>query len=237
MERWAAVAGPGGTPLPTTPPLTVAAAAGSGLCPPGWCGIVRLGDTVLATAPEPGAAHALRTALAALPPADRTDPEALARGLDRTGAPAVAEVLGPASLAYLDAAGFRPAHRGSPVDTVDPGDARLAALLERAGPEEAGESGLAGLEAPVHVLVEGGRAVAAAGYARLAADTAHLCVLTDPGRRGRGLARPVASAATARALAEGLFPQWRARPVRSRAVAAALGYRALGAQLSVRLRS
>ncbi|NEB68512.1 GNAT family N-acetyltransferase, partial [Streptomyces fulvissimus] len=51
----------------------------------------------------------------------------------------------------------------------------------------------------------------------------------------RGLARQVASEATAHALAAGLLPQWRARPAASRRVAAALGYRELGAQLSVRL--
>ncbi|PWS40209.1 GNAT family N-acetyltransferase, partial [Streptomyces sp. ZEA17I] len=44
------------------------------------------------------------------------------------------------------------------------------------------------------------------------------------------------SEATAHALAAGLLPQWRARPAASRRVAAALGYRELGAQLSVRLR-
>ncbi|MFL1439563.1 hypothetical protein ACJOT0_32550, partial [Nocardiopsis sp. frass2] len=157
LERWAAVAGPRAAPLPLTPPLTVAAVRGSGLCPPGWCGIVRLADATVATAPDPGAARALRTALAALAPRDRTDPAAVTRALSGTGTRTVADVLGPASLAYLDAADFRPAHRGAPVAVLDPGDARLAALLERAGPEEAGESGLEGLDGPVHALLEGDR--------------------------------------------------------------------------------
>ncbi|WP_326702558.1 GNAT family N-acetyltransferase [Streptomyces cyaneofuscatus] len=77
--------------------------------------------------------------------------------------------------------------------------------------------------------------LAAAGYAHWPRDTAHLCVLTAPDARGGGLARRVASEATAHALAAGLLPQWRARPAASRRVAAALGYRELGAQLSVRL--
>ncbi|WP_306368199.1 GNAT family N-acetyltransferase [Nocardiopsis sp. CC223A] len=236
MERWAAVAGPHGTPIPLTPPLTVAAVEGSGLCPNGWCGIVRLGEATLATAPGTGDADALRAALATLAPKDRTDPGAVDRALERTGALAVAEVLGPASLAYVDAAALREADdEDVPVVTIDPGDARLAALLHRAGPEDAGESGLADMDAPVSAVEEDGRVVAAAGYARLSADTAHLGVLTDPERRDRGLARFVASAATARALGESLLPQWRARPPRSRAVAAGLGHRALGAQLSVRL--
>ncbi|CAL9352500.1 hypothetical protein SUDANB121_00507 [Nocardiopsis dassonvillei] len=236
MERWAAVAGPRGTPVPLTPPLTVAAVEGSGLCPDGWCGIVRLGEATLATAPDARAADALRSALATLAPKEHTDPEAVGRALERTGALAVAEVLGPASLAYVDAAALREAaDEGVPVATIDPGDARLAALLDRTGSEEAGESGLADMDAPVSAVEEGGRVVAAAGYGRWAEDTAHLGVLTDPGLRGRGLARFVASAATARALGEGLLPQWRARPSRSKAVAAGLGYRFLGAQLSVRL--
>ncbi|WP_223839676.1 GNAT family N-acetyltransferase [Saccharopolyspora pogona] len=74
------------------------------------------------------------------------------------------------------------------------------------------------------------------GYQTWPASTAHLCILTAPKQRGRGLARQVASAAVAHALDAGLLPQWRARPEASRRVATALGFRALGAQLSVRLR-
>ncbi|MFD6391459.1 GNAT family N-acetyltransferase [Nocardia sp. NPDC055029] len=54
-------------------------------------------------------------------------------------------------------------------------------------------------------------------------------------RRGQGLARATASAAVAHASAAGLLPQWRARVPQSRAVARALGFRELGAQLCVRL--
>ena len=53
--------------------------------------------------------------------------------------------------------------------------------------------------------------------------------LSDPGVRD--LARAVAGHAVADALHEGLVPQWRARPVESRRVARALGFRELGAQL------
>jgi RimJ/RimL family protein N-acetyltransferase len=60
-------------------------------------------------------------------------------------------------------------------------------------------------------------------------------VLTDTAARGRGLAQRVASAAVDRALADGLLPQWRARPPASRRVAQALGFRELGTQLSVYL--
>lgn len=76
--------------------------------------------------------------------------------------------------------------------------------------------------------------MAAAGYRLWPRRTAHLSVLTAPAARGRGLARTVASAAVAHALAADLLPQWRARPPASRRVAAALGFEELGAQLSLR---
>ncbi|GAA2750536.1 GNAT family N-acetyltransferase [Kitasatospora cinereorecta] len=78
--------------------------------------------------------------------------------------------------------------------------------------------------------------VAAAGYRRWPRDTAHLSVLTAAGHRGRGLARATASAAVAHALSRSLLPQWRARPDASRGVAAALGFRELGTQLSLTFR-
>jgi RimJ/RimL family protein N-acetyltransferase len=87
------------------------------------------------------------------------------------------------------------------------------------------------------VLRDGGSGAvtAACGYRRWPARLAHLCVLTAPQQRGRGLARTVAGAAVAHALDNGFLPQWRARPEPSRRVARALGFRELGAQLSVRL--
>jgi len=77
------------------------------------------------------------------------------------------------------------------------------------------------------------RVVAAAGYHRWPAGTAHLGILTAPDVRGRGLATRAAAAATADALAAGLLPQWRARVPASLRVAAKLGYRTLGRQFSV----
>lgn len=80
-----------------------------------------------------------------------------------------------------------------------------------------------------------GRVIAAAGWCRWPTGVAHLSVLTVPDQRGRGVARAVAGAAVADALAAGLLPQWRARPLASRRVALALGFRELGSQLSFRL--
>ncbi|WP_425297853.1 GNAT family N-acetyltransferase [Nocardia abscessus] len=61
---------------------------------------------------------------------------------------------------------------------------------------------------------------------------AQLSVLTAPDRRGQGL---TGSAAVEHALENGLLPQWRARTRESRRVAASLGFRELGALLSLEL--
>ncbi|MFF3846565.1 GNAT family N-acetyltransferase [Streptomyces sp. NPDC002328] len=145
----------------------------------------------------------------------------------------VVEVLGPAVLAYLPADGFRPVK--ARVAAVPAGHGGIRALMEAAGPDDVAESGVGDIDSPVFVVRDGADVVAAAGYERWPASTAHMCVLTDPRHRGRGLARQAASAAVSHALAAGLLPQWRARPQASRRVARALGFREWGAQLSVRL--
>lgn len=166
--------------------------------------------------------------LAGTDPADHTDPDVLRAALP------IIDVLGPAALAYLDEADFRPA--SIPDVTRRPAeDPVVKDLLERAGPEEAGESGLGELEVPLFTLTEKSEVIAAAGYRALPEGVAHLCVLTDSAHRGRGLAGTVASAAAAHALAQSLLPQWRARPAPSRRVATALVFRELGTQLSLDL--
>jgi hypothetical protein len=144
-------------------------------------------------------------------------------------------VLGPAALAYLDAADFRTAvPAGGAADRLPARHPDLDALCAAATPDEVGEAGLDGIESDVFVVRDGSRVVAAAGYERWLGVAAHLCVLTAGQARGRGLARIAASAAVAEALREGLLPQWRAVPEPSRRVARALGFRELGSQLSFR---
>ncbi|MEV0824344.1 GNAT family N-acetyltransferase [Nonomuraea rubra] len=88
------------------------------------------------------------------------------------------------------------------------------ALLASVPEHEARESGLDEVESTVYVVVrDGPEVVAAAGYRTWLESAAHVCVLTAPGRRGRGLARAVASATVARAL----------------------GFREYGTQISLRL--
>ena len=212
-----------------TPALSVTVSPRSYLCPPGWAGIVVLGGAALATAPDHDTARVVGQALSGLPAASLTDTGVLAGRLP------AAEILGPAALAYLDPAEFRP----------QPGDALTAQVrldqpgfrrfLLAADPGDVAESGISEISTPAFTVREHGQVVAAAGYRDWPRGTAHLSVLTASAARGRGLARAAASAAVAHAIAEGKLPQWRARPLPSRHVACALGFRELGSQVSIRL--
>lgn len=68
----------------------------SHLCPPGWAGIVVLGDAVLATAPDHGTARLIGQALGGVPVTSLAGGGVLSSRLP------AAEILGPAGLAYLD---------------------------------------------------------------------------------------------------------------------------------------
>jgi GNAT superfamily N-acetyltransferase len=208
--------------------IDVAVSPRSLLCPPGWVGVVGLGSAVIGTAPDGDTAEVVRGGLSDLPSAAMTDPAMVGGRLP------VVEVLGPASLAYCDVAGFRPVGF-SVVEIVPAGHPDVGSLLALVPAEDADESGLAEITSPAFVVRTGSDVIAAAGYRTWPSSTAHLSVLTVPAERGRGLARMVAAAAVTHALDVGLLPQWRARPEASRRVARALGFRELGSQLSIRL--
>lgn len=209
--------------------VNVVVSAESRLCPPGWVGVVALGGSAIATAPNERVAETLRAALAGLPVEAMVDAASLHDALP------VARVLGPASLSYVSPQGFRPVAAASDVAHLLGDHPAVRGLERAAGHEDAAEAALDEITSPAFVVREHGDVVAAAGYRIWPRRTAHLSVLTAPAARGRGLARTVASAAVAHALAAGLLPQWRARPRASRRVAAALGFEELGVQLSVEL--
>jgi hypothetical protein len=213
--------------FPTTG-VEVVFSAGSLLCPPGWVGIVSLGDAAIVTVPEGGLVGVVREALDGLPVAAVMDPDRM-----RAAAPVI-EVLGPANLAYLDERDHRPVELAA-VEAIPGGHADLAALLASVPADDVAECGLAEISSSAFVVRDGTQVVAAAGYRHWRGGVAHLGVLTAPQRRGRGLARTVASAAVVDSLANGLLPQWRARVEPSRRVARALGFRQLGGQLSIRI--
>lgn len=217
--------------FPTRGETRVVVSPESMLCPPEWVGIVTLDGAAIATVPTPRLAAPVRAVLAGSTAGTLPDLGRLRTALRVDG------VLGPATLAYLDAGDFIPAADGA-VDRLPGGAATtvaLDALLAAADPAEADESGLTGITSDAFVVREGPTVLAAAGYRLWPGSVAHLLVLTALGYRGRGLAQRVSSAAAAAALTAGLLPQWRARPTASRRVAAALGFREYGAQVSVRL--
>ncbi len=200
----------------------------SSLCPPGWCGIVTLGNAAIVTVPTDGIGELVRQRLAGLPVATLTHPDLVRRALP------VAESLGPATLAYCDKRSFPPTDPNV-MDVIPAGHADLAAFLASVAPDDADECGLAEITSPAFVVRSGKHIVAAAGYRSWPGQAAHICVLTAAQQRGRGLARAVAGAAVADALNNDLLPQWRARPEPSRRVARALGFLELGTQLSIRV--
>jgi len=225
-ELWECLAG---AAAGFTPAMSVAVVPRSYLCPPGWAGIVVLGSAALATAPDHDTARLIEQALSGQPAASLTDTGVLSSRLP------AAEILGPASLAYLDPAEFRPQPGDAvttPVGLDHPG---FRQFLLAADTDDVEESGIGEITTPAFAVREHGQVVAAAGYRDWPCGTAHLSVLTASAARGRGLAQAAASAAVAHAIAEGRLPQWRARPRASRRVARALGFRELGAQVSIRL--
>lgn len=215
--------------FPQAGAVNVVVSPDSGMCPTGWVGIVALGGSALVTVPSERAAETVRAALRGLPVAAVVDATAVRDVLP------VTRVLGPAALAYVSPERFRRAGVSPAAERLEGHHPAVRALERTAGPEDAAEAALDEITSPVFVVREHGEVVAAAGYREWPLRTAHLSVLTAPAARGRGLARIVASAAVAHALAAGLLPQWRARPPASRRVAAALGFEELGAQLSVEI--
>ncbi len=224
-ELWEYLAG---TAARFAPAISVAVSPRSYLCPPGWAGIVVIGDAALATAPDHGTARLVEQALSGLPAASLTDTGVLSRRLR------IAEIRGPAALAYLDQPDFRPQLGDAITGQVDLDHPGLGQFLAAAETDDVEESGMREITSPAFAVREHGQVVAAAGYRDWPCGTAHLSVLTAAAARGRGLARAAASAAVAHAIGEGKLPQWRARPQESRRIARALGFRELGSQVSIR---
>ncbi|MFI6160656.1 hypothetical protein ACIA59_11970 [Micromonospora haikouensis] len=77
----------------------------------------------------------------------------------------ITEVLGPASLAYLDECDLQPAELDM-VDAIPRGHADLTTLLASVPMHDADECGLATITSDAFVVRRGNHVVAAAGYQR-----------------------------------------------------------------------
>jgi RimJ/RimL family protein N-acetyltransferase len=219
IDAWRRLAG-----APSDARLRVVVNAESWLAPPGWIGVVAIGDAITASVPRAELRAPVERALAALGGKEATDPEILMSRLTPTTA-----ALGPAQLFYPPRS-FEVA--GEPGDEATSGE--LSRLLAASHPEDLDESGLAHIESPAFVSRSyAGAVVSASGYRRWPNGVAHLSVLTHPDHRRRLHGRRAAAAAVRHAVAEGLLPQWRARPLPSQRLALTIGFVHMGAQLSV----
>ena len=194
-----------------------------GFCPPGWTGVVRLGDAVVVEAGRADAAAV--DALIRLPdPTDLRAARPFLRG----------DALGPASLAYLPDDGSPRRMPGDrDVEVAAPDDVSDWLATQPRG--DVADSSAADLEEPL-ALRRDGAIVGVAGWVQWPASVAHLGVLVDVTCRGTGAGTVLASAAVHRAVGAGLAPQWRSlvSNTASRAVAQRIGLVEVGRQLSLR---
>jgi GNAT superfamily N-acetyltransferase len=234
-EAWNLLAGVPGGWVPGK--ITIASSVASVIAPPGWVGAIRLGAGsvtagALITAPDEPQAALVREKLGALMPEQATDRPTW----DCMWPSDPRHILGPAALAYLDAPDFVQ-RAGEPVEAValaEVADA-VAALERDAGADDVNEVGITDATSPLFVIWRDATVAAVCAYRPWVGRLAHMMVLTHPDHRGRGLAQRAATEASRHALDAGLVPQWRARVPASQAVARALGYTTVGAQLSLRL--
>lgn len=201
-------------------------APSSRLCPPGFVGVVTIGDRVIVTVPASEFLHPARRLVASTSTMDIVKTEAW-----QELAPDV--VLGPARLAY--------AHPGSATDpdlTVEAiahSSPEVSTLLASVPEDEAEESGVEGITSPVFVERDvHGDILAAAGWVEWPSQTAHVCILVATLARGQGVASRLGRAAVNHAATAGRLVQWRARPGPSVSVARRIGLTDVGAQLSLR---
>lgn len=204
-------------------PGTTAVVRGSRyICPPGWTGVVRLGNAVVI---EAGYANGdVLAILRALD--DPSDPNAVAEKLAPT------RTRGPGILAYLADSGDTLHHR-SASDVVEVPLSAITEWLDALPQDDVDESSLRSMD-DVVVLTRGTDIVAAAGHVEWPAAMGHVGVLVAPTARGQGFGTRMGAVATRRVLDIGRQPQWRAAAgnTASRRAAQRIGYREVGRQFS-----
>lgn len=207
-------------------PGTTTVVRGSfGICPPGWTGVVRLGDGLLIEAGN--ADDSVIEVLRSLN--DPSDPAQIARAFP------VADTRGPGELAYLP--------KGAEVADLDGGEsvrevsvASIRDWLHLLPDADVDESSVGDMDR-VLVVGRGDQLLGAAGHLDWPAEIGHIGVLVAPHTRGQGVGRSLGAAATRRVLDRGRAPQWRAASsnVASRQVARRIGFSEMGRQFSFQL--
>lgn len=147
--------------------------------------------------------------------------------------PAPARTVGAAWLGYTRAPAGSTRDTQPFESTQDPALAKLRAAVTA---EEWRHGNLDASEPPIFACVEGGSAAAASGYQRLLDRVAHIGVVADTERRGRGAGRRAVAAALARALERGLLAQYQTLVANTpaRRIADALGFAHFATTLSAR---
>lgn len=149
----------------------------------------------------------------------------------------VERVVGPASIAYVDAATFRGTHAGARMLNARD-DGQLRALAAAVTAQEWEHGGITFDRSPIFGAFCGDELAAVCSYEPWGDAILHVGVVAHPGYRGRGYARAAASAATAHGLAAGRFMQWQTLESNapSLAIGRALGYEPYLRTISLRLR-
>jgi GNAT superfamily N-acetyltransferase len=224
-DAWASIAGI--DPFPAGV-VTVFVDVASALGRPAWICILAIDEAIVAAVPRADLVSPVAAELGRVGHLRATDVVAIST-LDFD------DVLGPATLAYVDRESFRPVTTDV-VAAFDASHPDLSDLVTSLTPEEIEESGAdrVGAMAACFASFDEGRPVSVCGYSVWAGGLAHLYAFTHAERRGRGHAAAVASAAVTHALDAGLVPQWRARFEESRAVARRLGFEQIGGQVGLR---
>jgi RimJ/RimL family protein N-acetyltransferase len=193
---------------------------------------LRRGEAALASVPPADLAY-WRARLGSLGAAELTDAAALAR---RVG-PAAQRLIGPAALAYADAATLRPLPAGGArlLGAADePAHQRLAAAC----PASDWEHGGSPFELlPLAGRFVGGELAALAGYELWGERIAHIAVVTHPAQRGRGYGAAAVSLLAELVVGRGLIAQYRTLCANTpaRRIAASLGFVDYAETLAVRL--
>lgn len=181
-----------GDPTALTESTTTIIRGSRGICPPGWTGVVRLGDAFLIEAgdADDDVVHALRAL------GDPSDPDLVVEALRPR------HTRGPGQLAYL------PAGRDVAVVAGDIAEVPIDAISHWLGAvpsEDVEESSVARMDR-ILVLRDAGRIVGAAGHVQWPAEVAHLGVLIAPHARGAGFGSRLAACCDAAGTAAAPVP-------------------------------